>query len=693
MNQFGHVRTTVVSPEVSIANPAANRRFICDALDQCRDSDVVVFPELCMTGYTCGDLFRQKILLDAAEAEVGRIVRHTTDRKQLVWVGAPIRVGVELFNCAIAINNGHIIGIVPKQNIPEGNEFYEGRHFAAADGDEPHGILYAGGPVEFGIDLVFPAYGTNSKLSGLIVFAEICEDLWMPIPPSSLACLEGANLMVNLSGSDETVAKDEYRMELIRNQSGRCIAAYAYSSARSSESTTDLVFGGHCVLAENGTVLAETDHIGDGKLSYTQKMAMATVDFDVERLNTDRHVQRSFGEGRRRLAVPFRRCNWQVEHRVAKRSTPSLKRYVPALPFVPSNPETLAKRCAAVFDIQCAALAGRLNDMKRKFNDYPDMNIGVSGGSDSTHALLVMHKTVQSLGLAPSKIKAVTMPGFGTTSKSQDIAVRLMGNLNVTSDTIDIRPQCLQMFKDLKHRPFGINVLDGTAPDGTISLEEFMVALRKLTPEQRQKGDLTFENVQAGIRTSILMRRGFTIGTGDLSELALGWCTYGVGDHMSHYGVNAGVPKTLVKFMIKYVAGNHYEAGSLRECLLDCAGLTISPELLPALEGEQVAQSTESILGPYACHDFFLFNFVRCGFDPNKILYLAMHSDLAKWFTEDVIVATMKTFIARFFGQQWKRDCVPGAPKVGSVSLSPRGDWRMPADASPDLWLNLIDNE
>jgi NAD+ synthase (glutamine-hydrolysing) len=667
--KFGFARVSACSPLVVVGDPRANLENIMRQLanTDVRESDVIVFPELCTTGYTCGDLFRQTLLLEKAEAAIEEIKNWSGKQGnggQLIFVGAPIRVDTQLYNCAVAICDGEILGVVPKQNIPNYNEFYERRWFTAFKVG-PKSIYFAGQQVLFGVDLLF-------KCGDLIVFAEICEDLWMPIPPSSLAALRGANLIVNLSASPETVGKDEYRGELIRNQSGRCIAAVAYASAGPSESTSDLVFGGHCVIAENGNILSESEHIGDGSLDFGERYTTADIDF--QRLNTDRRVQGTFGEQMEMLHEAYRPVIWHAMEKQA-----GLERHVPAYPFIPSDPAKLAARCAAIFDIQCAGLAKRLKHL-----NYPDVHIGVSGGLDSTHALLVACKVFTTLNLPLTGIHAKTMPGFGTTKKTKSIALQLMSLLGVTQEEIDIRPSCFQTFQDLKHKPFGI-------PISNMGCGRFCEVLTELWPgiPADQRKDLVFENVQARRRTELLMDSGFVLGTGDLSELALGWCTYN-GDHMSMYNVNCSVPKTLIKFLVKYVALNHYPEGTIRQVLLECAGLTISPELLPPGIDDKIDQSTEDQLGSYDLHDFYLLNFVRYGFSPEKILYLARHSDLAKKFTVDYRKETMKTFLKRFFSNQFKRDAVPDGPKVGSVSLSPRGDWRMPSDAAVSMWLETL---
>ena len=695
MNKHGFARVTVCSPKVSVGNPDANTMRMAEQLHQCRDSDVVVFPELATTGYTCGDLFRQQALLDASDrslAELAVILGQDKDDTRLVVVGAPIRVDGSLYNCAVVLNGGRIIGIVPKQHVPNYSEFYEKRYFRSAGvEDRNREVYFYGLAVPFGTDLIFAANG-NPAVQELKVFVEICEDLFMPIPPSSIACMHGANLILNLSASPEQVAKAEYRTELVKNQSGRCLAAYAYSSAGPSESTSDVVFSGHCIIAENDNILTQTTYVGDGKLEYGPRFA--TADIDVQKCNIERRKQDTFTDGVKYF--PGFRYR-EIAFRCKEREAESLKRFVPHAPFVPSDPAKLAARCASVFDIQCGALRRRWESI-----GMPDLNIGISGGLDSTHALLVVHKMVTGAGYGPSKIICKTMPGFGTTQETKAIAIGLMDALDVTWSEVDIKPQCFQMFRDLKHRPFGIDLeeivvkakerADRAHVDYMVlAIEDLQQRLRNLPEDVRAKGDIVFENVQAGVRTSILFRSGFVVGTGDLSELALGYCTFGVGDHMSHYNVNAGVPKTLIRFLIPYVADNHYPPGLIRDRLHESAKVEISAELLPLSADGKRVQKTELAVGAYELNDFYMFNLGRYAFAPDKVLFLAANSELAMRYTPEERVRVIKTFIQRFFGsQQFKRNTLPDGPKVGTFSLSPRGDWRMPPENEAAAWLETI---
>jgi NAD+ synthase (glutamine-hydrolysing) len=683
MNRYGFARITVASPICSVGNTQKNADAAIDVLDQVKDSDVVVFPELNITGYTCGDLFRQQLLIENAESAVQKIAASCTGQK-LVFVGVPIAVENQLYNCAVAIYRKRVIGAVPKQNIPNYNEFYESRWFRGADGSEPNTIQYAGQTIPFGIDLVF------DNQAGMIVHAEICEDLWMPIPPSSYASIMGANVLVNLSASNETVAKSTYRTELVANQSGRCVAAYAYASAGPTESTTDLVFGGHCMIAENSHILIESARVGDGS-SLIRESKWATADVDVQKLMTERRILSSFGEARRLISKEFRSIFFLPMVEQA-----GLKRKVSGTPFVPKDQLTLKNRCNEITGIQVAGLAKRIETIPSK-RSY----IGVSGGLDSTLALLVAVEAYRGLGLNPDQITGLTMPGFGTTSRTKNNAIQLMNSLEISQKTIDIRQMCLDTFVAMDHKPFGIELIDVIESQlaGYVvpyNVDQLSELLQNLTPEQIEKGDLVFENVQARARTMLLMSHGFVLGTGDLSELALGWCTYN-GDHMSMYNVNCSIPKTLVKFLVDHYAEHRScpllsakngisVSTELYKTLKDIVSTTISPELLPHVK-DQIVQSTEDNIGPYELHDFFLLNFVRNGFSPEKILFLSEHADFSKEYSKEVRTKTLRIFLKRFFSQQFKRSCVPDGPKVGSVSLSPRGDWRMPSDADVEMWL------
>lgn len=659
MNRFGFVRITSASPKTVVADPEANADEILAVLGQVPDSDVVLFPELAVTAYTCADLFGQSALLEAGTRAARRIAEGTRGRRQLVVIGLPVPVGNSLFNCGVAIADGRVLGIVPKQFIPNYREFYESRWFSSGNGKEPVTIDFGGAPVPFGIDLLFRA-------GAVVVGIEICEDLWMPIPPSSVQSIAGANVLLNLSASNETVGKAAYRTELVVGQSGRCIAAYAYASSGPSESTTDLVFGGHCLIAENGVLLEESGRVGDGK-PIRRGSAWITRDVDIEKLQNDRRSTTSFDDCVKYLSAR-RIIDFALEPNMD-----GLHRRVSGTPFVPREGAELHRRCAEIFGIQCAGLAKRIEQL----GPSPTLNIGISGGLDSTLGLLVVVKTCDMLGIDRRRVHGLTMPGFGTSQRTKTNALALMDHLGVSSETIDICDLALRTFKAMGHAPFGI---DCRAMD----VAEFRSALAKVPPERLH--DLTFENVQARLRTFLLMNKGFVVGTGDLSEMALGWSTYN-GDHMSMYNPNGSIPKTLVKFLVNYVATDEFEEGPVRETLLSIACTTISPELLPLSEGGEIAQSTEETLGNYELLDFILYQIVRNGFTPEKVLFLGGHAAFTESFSTSQLEKALQVFCRRFFSQQFKRSCVPDGPKVGTVSLSPRGDWRMPSDADPSAWL------
>ena len=674
MHPLGFLRITAASTPTHVANPAANRRAIQTAIAAFPDSDVIVFGELCLSGYTCGELFTQSVLLEACRTELIALVRDV-QTKQLIVVGLPISIDGKLFNVAAVLCCGKVIGLVPKQHLPTYQEFYESRWFQSGAGQSIRQVALAtgvgnasdNGLVPFGTDLLFTCGAAT-------VGIEICEDLWVPIPPSACQAIAGANVLLNLSASNETVGKALYRKRLVTTQSGKCISAYAYASAGPTESTTDLVFGGHCLIAENGSLLAESERIGTG-LSLTDPsqlhcvVSSATSDIDLERLDHDRRVFGTFHQNStREFHLPFRRIPFELDRNAAE--TP-LVRGIDAHPFVPQASGELNERCEEIFEIQCAALAKRVSRLPKEL----PLVIGVSGGLDSTLALIVAAKMHHAMKWDSSRLIGVTMPGFGTTEATKKNATQLMQCLGLKIETIDIRESCFRMFLDLKHRPFGIS-LEGK---NWQSLQDEMEQL----PDNK-RSDLVFENVQARMRTTLLMNKGFVIGTGDLSESALGWSTYNA-DHMSMYNVNCSVPKTLVQFLVRYVASNRYD-GEVRRILLEIADTPISPELLPLSKNKAMHQSTEGTIGPYELHDFFLYHFVRGGSAPSKILYLAMQAKFDREYTANEIKTVLKTFLTRFFAAQFKRTCVPDGPKVGTVSLSPRGDWRMPSDADPETW-------
>ena len=667
MNAFGLVRVASATIRTSVGDPAANAREILGVLDRATACDVVLFPELALTGYTCADLFYQPALLRAALDGLATVVEANAGRPRVVVVGLPVGVGPYLYNCAAVIDGSGLRGLVPKQHLPNYKEFYERRWFRPARGEEPAEAEALGRPVPFGVDLLFQAEGAGEAGRDVVIGVEICEDLWLPIPPSAAQALAGATILLNPSASNETVGKAAYRTDLVTGQSARCIAAYAYAGAGPTESTTDLVFGGHCLIAENGRLLAESRRVGDGR-PVDRGSYWIEQDVDVARLTYLRRSESTF-ENPVGSAREFRR----IPVGLATAEPTDLKRFVPATPFVPDDGPELNRRCAEIFEIQVGGLAKRVERLPAGTT----LHLGVSGGLDSTLALLVAVKTLDLLGMDRTLLRGLTMPGFGTTSRTRSNAIALMERLGVSSETIDISELALTTFRELGHRPFGIDV-------GGLDVAGFRAALMDL-PEEGRK-DLTFENVQARLRTFLLMSRGFVVGTGDLSEMALGWSTYNA-DHMSMYNPNGSIPKTLVRFLVMYAAQHEFPAGPTRDVLTSIAETTISPELLPASRRGEILQATEDVLGPYELHDFFLYHAVRLGCPPEKILFLSRFAEFSRPYPPELVERTLRTFLSRFFAQQYKRSCVPDGPKVGTVSLSPRGDWRMPSDADAAAWL------
>lgn len=655
------LRVAAASPELRVADCSFNAERTLALL---RDADaagcnLVVFPELGLSGYTCHDLFHQPTLLNAAEAALDTLlVAAGHCFHGVTVVGLPVLVDGMVFNCAAVFTGSRLLGVVPKTYLPNYKEFYDGRYFHPAKHCRSNSVTLAGQTVPFGTDLLFRAENAPAFALGV----EICEDLWMPVPPSSFQVLAGATVLANLSASNETIGKSNYRRQLVIGQSGRCLAGYVYSSAGTGESTTDLVFGGHCLIAENGSLLAESERF--------QRRGHITIhDLDLGRLQRDRLQMGSFHEAD--CVKPFR----TVPFTLAKSERlPALLREFDAHPFVPSDPATLRERCEEIFATQVAALAKRLDHIGR-----PKVSIGVSGGLDSTLALLVVCKTFAQLGEDPAKIHAITMPGFGTTKRTKTNARTLMAALGVAAKEIDIRPLCLLEMQALQHKPFGIDTTGHT-------VESLTEALRALPHDDRH--DLTFENVQARVRTNLLMNTAFVIGTGDVSELALGWCTYNA-DHMSMYNPNISIPKTLVKFLVTWAAENEF-TGEPQATLYDIVATEISPELLPTSAAGVALQATESSTGPYELVDFFLYHFLRWAEPPEKILFLASHAKFHVDYTPAEIRNWLRVFLTRFFANQFKRSCLPDGPKVGSVSVSPRGDWRMPSDASAKAWLEGV---
>lgn len=686
--KFGLARITSAVPRVSVANPVANTLEILSMLGELSDSDVVLFPELCISAYTCGQLFHQDALLDETERQLLKLAAEMPVKEQLLIVGAPLRLGAALYNCSVVINDGRIIGATPKQFIPNYNEFYEARWFASGSDSCPDSIGIGDQQVPFGTQLLFTSStdhsgGSDAATTALSVYVEICEAMWMPVAPSSLAAVAGANVICNPSASPETIGKADYRRSLVSGQSGRCIAAYAYTSCGPTESTADLVFGGHAMIAQGGHLLVESSRVGDTGSTRRDSYSI-TTDVDVERMQTERRTTTTFIDCERYLGGrEFRTIEFQCRD-----STTELINPVEAMPFVPSNPDTLAARCSEVFGIQTASLAKRLECLGKD----PKMVIGISGGLDSTLALLVATRTCDLLGLPRTNIRGVTMPGFGTTTHTLTNARDLMQHLGITQTELDIREASLLEFHELAiatgYKPFGQIELPSDGSE-RMSLEQFNTEIGNVPEADRN--DLVFENVQARRRTELLMNMGFVLGTGDMSELWLGWCTYNA-DHQSMYNVNCSVPKTLVRFLVEYVAENEFEA-EISRTLLSIAATEISPELLPAGDDGETAQSTEDSVGPYELHDFFMFNLARYGYSPEKVLYLAKQAQgWSREYTDDELAKWLGVNIRRAFSQQYKRDDVPNGPKVGSLSLSPRGDWRMPSDATPAVWLKSLES-
>lgn len=627
----GFIKVAAVTPKIKVADPKYNGQVICENLQEIynRGAKLIVFPELCVTGYTCGDLFSQELLLTQAKQALLRIAAATVGQDALVMVGLPVERDSRLYNVAAVLQNGKILGMIPKANIPTYAEFYEGRHFSEGN-KEPVSYYLEGEEIPFGTNILF----TCTNVPGLVVGCEICEDLWVANPPATDHAIMGATVIANLSASNETVGKDAYRELLVKSASARLLGAYIYASAGEGESTQDLVFGGHNLIAENGTILVQSKRFM-GETVYG--------DIDVQRIMAERRRMGTFGKEKN---LPYVKVPFVLE--VAKTK---LDRTFGCMPFVPGDEETRNRRCEEILSIQSYGLKKRYEHTGLK-----TAVLGISGGLDSTLALLVTVRTFDMLKLDRKGIMAVTMPCFGTTDRTYDNACKLARTLGATLEEVDIKEAVTVHFKDIG--------------------------------QDMDKHDVTYENGQARERTQVLMDianrlNGLVIGTGDMSELALGWATYN-GDHMSMYGVNAGVPKTLVRHLVQYYAdtcGNR----ELTEVLTDVLDTPVSPELLPPVEGE-IAQKTEDLVGPYELHDFFLYYMLRCGFPPKK-LYRVAREAFKGLYDDATILKWLQTFYRRFFSQQFKRSCLPDGPKVGSVALSPRGDLRMPSDASAAIWL------
>lgn len=631
----GFIRVAAATPEIQVADCVYNREQIEQMMKDAykREASLIVFPELCLTGYTCGDLFLQDLLLSQTLNALNELLEVSKECSILTVVGMPLEVCGKLYNVAVFFKEGRILGVIPKTFIPNYSEFYEARHFERGI-KKPIRIELLGQDIWFGSQLLFKCM----NVPGLVIGGEICEDLWAPNPPSIQHALAGATMMVNLSASDEVTGKSDYRRGLVSGQSARLVCAYVYAGAGEGESTTDLVFPGHNLICENGNCLAESKNFENG---------IIYADVDLGRINSDRRRMTTFIQSG---DVDYIRVPFEMEKKELK-----LERFIDPNPFVPSHDVDRQKRCEEILNIQAVGLKKRL-----AHTHCQNAVVGISGGLDSTLALLVTVRAFDMLGIDRKKIMAVTMPCFGTTDRTYNNACQLVNDLGADLHEVNIRDAVTLHFKDIH--------------------------------QDLNNHDVTFENGQARERTQVLMdlanqRGGMVIGTGDLSELALGWATYN-GDHMSMYGVNASIPKTLVRHLVQYYADTHADE-SLKAVLLDILDTPVSPELIPPKEGE-ITQKTEDLVGPYELHDFFLYQMIRFGYAPSKIYRMACMAFEGE-YTSETILKWMKNFYHRFFTQQFKRSCVPDGPKVGSVALSPRGDWRMPSDASARIWKAELD--
>ena len=628
----GFVKVAAATPDIRVADVEFNTQNIINAMEEAQKNGakILVFPELCVTGYTCSDLFDHSVLLKASRKALLEIAENTNDKDMLVFVGAPLEVNGKLYNVAAAMNQGEIIGFTTKTFLPNYGEFYEMRQFTPGP-QTVREITFEGKKIPFGPQILFQA-------EELVVAAEICEDVWSPVPPSIQAALEGATVIVNCSASDETIGKDTYRRALISGQSARLISGYIYANAGEGESTTDLVFGGHNIIAENGTVLKESSR-------YVNEIIYSEI--DLQRITGERRKNTTFQplDEETLVRVPF----------TVEETKTFLTRTFPKKPFVPSDEQTRAQRCEEILTIQAMGLKKRLAHTNAR-----TAVVGISGGLDSTLALLVTARAFDMLGRDKKDIIAVTMPCFGTTDRTYQNACEMSKKVGATLIEVPIADAVNIHFRDIGHDP--------------------------------EDHSVTYENCQARERTQVLMdiankTWGMVIGTGDLSELALGWATYN-GDHMSMYGVNASVPKTLVRHLVKYAADDTKDE-ALKNVLYDVLDTPVSPELLPPKDGD-IAQKTEDLVGPYELHDFFLYFMLRFGYEPSKIFRIACMTFDGE-YDKETIFKWLETFCRRFFSQQFKRSCLPDGPKVGTVALSPRGDWRMPSDACVAVWMKDLE--
>ena len=629
--KYGFVKAAAATPKIRVADVHYNGGNIIQLIGRAEKAgaELLVFPELCVCGYTCGDLFGQNVLLDGCLAALSDIAAATKGKSMLVFVGVPVRLSGVLYNCAAAVSGGKVLAFIPKRHLPNYAEFYEKRNFQPYKGENTR-VALNGEQIPFGNKILF----RESNHPDFTVAAELCEDLWVPAPPSVSHALAGANIIVNLSASDETAGKAEYRRLLVRAQSAKTVSGYVYADAGEGESTTDMVFAGHDMICEKGEILAESEPFGEG---------LAVSEIDVEKLAFERRRINTYYENSDASGyeiIPFS----------ANKGIDSLTRAIARLPFVPQGEDALGRRAELILSMQSEGLKKRLSHTNAK-----SAVLGISGGLDSALALLVTVRAFKALGKDLRDIVAVTMPCFGTTDKTLNNSLKLMQELGVTSRTVNIADSVRRHFKDIGH-------------------------------DEKVK-NAAYENAQARTRTLVLMdiandENGLVVGTGDLSELALGWATYN-GDHMSMYGVNASVPKTLVKYLIRHEAARL--GGEAEKVLTDILNTEISPELLPPENGK-IAQKTEELVGPYELHDFYLYYAVRWGFSPKKVYFLAKKA-FAGAYGDETLKKWLVSFYKRFFSQQFKRSCLPDGVKIGSVALSPRGDWRMPSDACAALWL------
>ncbi|ABL81553.1 MULTISPECIES: NAD(+) synthase [unclassified Nocardioides] len=662
----GFARVAACTVPIRVADPATNARAVLEQAQACSDEGVAVaiFPELCLSGYALDDLFLQDVLLDAVADEIAGLVAASEGLLPVLVVGAPVAHGSRVLNAAVVIHRGRILGVAPKSYLPTYREFYERRWFAPGD-DVRGSMVLAGQEVPVGPDLLFEA----EDVRGLVLHVEVCEDMWVPVPPSAEAALAGATVLANISGSPITVGRASDRHLLARSASSRCLAAYLYAAGGQGESTTDLSWDGQTMVYEHGELLAETERFPDGPRA-------AIVDLDLDRTRLERLRTGTFDDNRRTIGPEFRTVDFELG---PPTKDIGLRRKVDRFPFVPDDAERLAQDCYEAYNIQVSGLEQRLSAIGEGHVGQPKVVIGISGGLDSTHALIVAAKAMDRLGRDRSEILGFTLPGFATGEATKGYAWALADSLGITMQEIDITDAARAMLTDLDH-PYA---------------------------KGEEVYDITFENVQAGLRTDYLFRLanhrgGIVLGTGDLSELALGWCTYGVGDQMSHYNVNAGVPKTLIQHLIRWVISTGQFDESTNAVLLDVVGQEITPELIPTRE-DHLPQSTEESVGPYSLQDFTLFHVLRYGYAPSKIAFLAWHAwhdaDAGEWppnypddrrieFDLATIRRWLEVFVRRFFASQFKRSALPNGPKVShGGTMSPRGDWRMPSDASPAAWL------